>query len=157
PAPACRGPHRDRVSARGAQHALRRPVLPPDDPACRADGLRNLPDARQREGWRGRDRGGAVPGFAGLWRGTLQHYARFTSDVYKKPEGPLYHTYPSLKGAADGEALWHGLLNGELSTIATDVLFCPQEVKLAGHTIEDTVGGNAATEERVGITYTEGV
>jgi dihydropyrimidinase len=88
---------------------------------------------------------------------TLHHYATFTSDVYKKPEGPLYHTYPSLKGPADGEALWHGLLNGELSTIATDVLFCPQEVKLAGHTIEDTVGGNAATEERVGITYTEGV
>jgi dihydropyrimidinase len=37
------------------------------------------------------------------------------------------------------------------------VLFCPQEVKLAGHTIEDTVGGNAATEERLGIAYTEGV
>jgi len=31
------------------------------------------------------------------------------------------------------------------------------EIKLAGHTIEDTVGGNAGTEERVGITYTEGV
>src|SRR5262249_3085091 len=33
---------------------------------------------------------------------TLHHYATFTSDVYKKPDGPLYHTYPSLKGPADG-------------------------------------------------------
>jgi len=95
-------------------------------------------------------------GFA-VYGETLHHYATFTSDVYKTPEGPLYHTYPSLKGADDGEALWRGLLSGDLAAIATDVLFCPQEIKLAGHTIEDTVGGNAATEERVGITYTEGV
>jgi dihydropyrimidinase len=89
---------------------------------------------------------------------TLHHYASFTSDVYRTPTGPLYHTYPSLKGPEDGAALWRGLLDGgALSTVATDVLFCPQEIKLAGHTIEDTVGGNAATEERVGITYTEGV
>jgi dihydropyrimidinase len=88
---------------------------------------------------------------------TLHHYATFTHDVYRQPSGPLYHTYPSLKGAEDHAALWDGLLHGAISTIATDVLFCPAEIKLAGHTIEDTVGGNAATEERVGITYTEGV
>lgn len=88
---------------------------------------------------------------------TLHHYASFTHEVYRKPDGPLYHTYPSLKASEDGAALWDGLLNGAISTIATDVLFCPAEIKLAGHTIEDTVGGNAGTEERVGITYTEGV
>jgi dihydropyrimidinase len=88
---------------------------------------------------------------------TLHHYATFTHDVYRTPAGPLYHTYPSLKAAEDHAALWDGLLRGAISTIATDVLFCPAEIKLAGHTIEDTVGGNAATEERVGITYTEGV
>ena len=88
---------------------------------------------------------------------TLHHYASFTSDVYRAPTGPLYHTYPSLKSAEDGAALWRGLLDGPIATIATDVLFCPAEVKLAGHTIEDTVGGNAGTEERVGITWTEGV
>jgi dihydropyrimidinase len=86
---------------------------------------------------------------------TLHHYASFTSDVYKAPEGPLYHTYPSLKHATDAEALWDGIMRGTLSTVATDVLFCARPVKLSGRTIEDTVGGNAATEERVGITYTE--
>jgi dihydropyrimidinase len=88
---------------------------------------------------------------------TLHHYASFTSDVYRTPEGPLYHTYPSLKSREDADALWHGLLKGPISTIATDVLFCPRPVKLGGRTIEDTVGGNAGTEERVGITWTEGV
>jgi dihydropyrimidinase len=88
---------------------------------------------------------------------TLHHYATFTHEVYREPEGPLYHTYPSLKFREDGDALWRGLVDGPLSTIATDVLFCSRPVKLSGRTIEDTVGGNAATEERVGITWTEGV
>ena len=88
---------------------------------------------------------------------TLHHYATFTSQVYREPEGPLYHTYPSLKSSEDAEALWRGLVDGTLSTIATDVLFCARPVKLSGRTIEDTVGGNAATEERMGITWTEGV
>jgi dihydropyrimidinase len=88
---------------------------------------------------------------------TLHHYASFTSDVYRTPEGPLYHTYPSLKSREDADALWRGLLDGPISTIATDVLFCPRPVKLGGRTIEDTVGGNAGAEERVGITWTEGV
>ena len=25
---------------------------------------------------------------------TLHHYATFTSHRYKRPDGPLYHTYP---------------------------------------------------------------
>ena len=40
---------------------------------------------------------------------------------------------------------------------ATDVLWCSRDVKMSGNTIETTVGGSAAMEERVGITYTEGV
>jgi len=39
---------------------------------------------------------------------TLHHYATFTHEVYREPEGPLYHTYPSLKFREDGEALWRG-------------------------------------------------
>jgi dihydropyrimidinase len=88
---------------------------------------------------------------------TLHHYATFSSEVYREAEGPLYHTYPSLKSPEDADALWRGLVDGRLSTLATDVLFCPRAVKLSGRTIEDTVGGNAGTEERVGIAYSEGV
>jgi dihydropyrimidinase len=88
---------------------------------------------------------------------TLHHYASFTSDVYKKPEGPLYHTYPSLKQSEDGEALWQGLINGEISTVGTDAILCGRDLKLGGTTIEDTVGGAPAIEERMAITYTEAV
>jgi dihydropyrimidinase len=88
---------------------------------------------------------------------TLHHYASFTSEVYRQPEGPLYHTYPSLKFREDAETLWQGLVDGRVSTIATDVLYCGRDLKLGGRTIEDTVGGNTAVEERMAITYTEGV
>ena len=88
---------------------------------------------------------------------TLHHYATFNSQEYRKPDGPLYHTYPSLKYQQDADALWQGLVDGRLSTVATDVLWCSRDVKLSGNTIETTVGGSSATEERVGITYTEGV
>jgi dihydropyrimidinase len=88
---------------------------------------------------------------------TLHHYASFTSQVYREPEGPLYHTYPSLKDREDGEALWRGVVDGPVSTVATDAILCSRELKLGGRTIEDTVGGNPAVEERLAITYTEGV
>ena len=88
---------------------------------------------------------------------TLHHYTTFNSQKYRYPDGPLYHTYPGLKYQKDADALWRGLIDGPISTMATDVLWCSRDIKLGGRTIEDTVGGNAAIEERMGITYTEGV
>jgi dihydropyrimidinase len=88
---------------------------------------------------------------------TLHHYATFSKDVYATEEGPLYHTYPSLKDKADNEALWNGLVNGRIQTVATDAILCGRDLKLGGHSIEDTVGGNPAVEERLPIVYTEGV
>jgi dihydropyrimidinase len=88
---------------------------------------------------------------------TLHHYATFTSRVYQGADGPLYHTYPSLKLEEDGETLWRGVVDGRISTVATDAILCSRELKLGGHTIEDTVGGSPAVEERLAITYTEGV
>ena len=99
----------------------------------------------------GRSRGQPVYGE------TLHHYATFNSERYKEPEGPLYHTYPGLKFQKDADALWRGVVEGSLSTVATDAILCSRDIKMHGRTIEDTVGGNAAIEERVGITYTEGV
>lgn len=88
---------------------------------------------------------------------TLHHYACFTHEDYKKPEGAIYHTYPSLKYDEDRDALWKGLVEGPLSTIATDELFTTKEVKMRGNTIGDTTGGSEAVETRMGIAYTEGV
>jgi dihydropyrimidinase len=88
---------------------------------------------------------------------TLHHYATFPKAVYETPEGPLYHTYPSLKDRADNDALWQGLVDGRIDTVATDAILCARALKLGGRTIEDTVGGNPAVEERLAVTYTEGV
>lgn len=86
---------------------------------------------------------------------TLHHYASFPKEVYATAEGPLYHTYPSLKDKVDNDALWQGLVDGQLQTVATDAILCSRALKLGGHSIEDTVGGNPAVEERLPITYTE--
>ena len=37
---------------------------------------------------------------------TLHNYVSFTAEDYKKPDGPKYHTCPSLKSEADRLALF---------------------------------------------------
>jgi dihydropyrimidinase len=88
---------------------------------------------------------------------TLQHYTCFTAEDYKRPRGAIYHTYPSLKSEEDRQALWAGLQNGTLSTVATDEMCTTLAVKLRGKTIDDVTGGHAGVEVRMGIVYTEAV
>src|SRR5688572_5602230 len=88
---------------------------------------------------------------------TLHQYANHTSDDYKLPNGQMYHTYPSIKGAEDNLALWAGMANGTISTVATDEVCTTLAVKTQGNKIDDTTGGNTGVEPRMGIVYTEGV
>ena len=41
---------------------------------------------------------------------TLHQYMLFTSEDYSRPNGQIYHTYPSLKSKSDQAALWAGTL-----------------------------------------------
>ncbi|MCA1644287.1 MAG: amidohydrolase family protein [Chloroflexi bacterium] len=86
---------------------------------------------------------------------TLHHYASYTSADYKRPYGQIYHTYPSLKGERDCMALWAGMANGSIGSIATDGICTPLQVKLQGDRIDDVTGGNAGVEPRLGIMYSE--
>ncbi len=88
---------------------------------------------------------------------TLHQYLCHTADEYGEPGGFRFHTYPSVKLQEDQDALWHGLLGGSLSTVATDEFPTTRDVKLMGSTIEDVTGGNLGAEARMGIVYTEGV
>ena len=88
---------------------------------------------------------------------TLQHYLSFTSDDYRRPNGAVFHTYPSLKSAEDQAALWDGLRQGTIQTVATDEMCTSLEVKLRGHTVDDVTGGHAGVEVRMGVMYTEAV
>jgi dihydropyrimidinase len=96
-----------------------------------------------------RQRGVAVTGE------TLPQYALHTSDDYHTHDGMKYHTYPSLKGVADCDALWAGMRDGVISTLATDELCTSYELKTAGRRIDNVVGGNTGVQPRMAIAYTE--
>jgi dihydropyrimidinase len=88
---------------------------------------------------------------------TLHNYVSFTADDYQKQHGMKYHTYPSLKSEEDRQALWQGLLQGDLHTMATDEYCTTFELKIEGKNIDNVTGGHNGAETRMGITYTEGV
>jgi len=88
---------------------------------------------------------------------TLHQYLMYTAEDYKRPNGQIYHTYPSLKFAEDHAALWAGTNHGAIQTVATDEICCPLKFKLQGDKIDDTTGGNAGVEPRVALMYTETV
>src|SRR3989442_9299238 len=88
---------------------------------------------------------------------TLHHYATFTAEAYLRPDGVVFHTYPSLKHDEDRQRLWSGLRDGSLATVATDELCPPPAIKLRSRHIADATGGHVGVETRVPIIYTEGV
>lgn len=86
---------------------------------------------------------------------TLHQYLMFSSDDYKRLNGQIYHTYPSLKSKADQDALWNGMTRGTIHCVATDEICCTLEVKTQGERIDDTTGGNAGVEPRLAVMYTQ--
>src|SRR5215831_760443 len=88
---------------------------------------------------------------------TLHQYLMYTAEDYRRPNGQIYHTYPSLKFRADQEALWQATNHGAIQTVATDEICCPLRIKLQGRRIDDTTGGNAGVEPRLSLIYTETV
>jgi dihydropyrimidinase len=98
-------------------------------------------------------RGRGVP----IYGETLHQYANHTSADYALPNGQMFHTYPSIKGEEDQRALWAGMANGTISTVATDEVCTTLAVKTQGNKIDDTTGGNTGVEPRMGIVYTQGV
>ena len=86
---------------------------------------------------------------------TLHQYMLYNSDDYKRPNGQIYHTYPSLKSPEDQAALWAGTLDGAINCVATDEICCTLKVKTIGNRIDDTTGGNAGVEPRMGVMYDE--
>ncbi len=88
---------------------------------------------------------------------TLHNYACFSADNYREENGMKYHTYPSLKHEDDRRELWNGLVDGRLSTVATDLVSTTWAEKIRYKTVADVTGGHNGIETRVGIAYNEGV
>jgi dihydropyrimidinase len=47
-------------------------------------------------------------------------YLYLTDDKYQGPDGPLFVAQPPLRRAADCDALWRGLIDGTIDTLASD-------------------------------------
>lgn len=86
---------------------------------------------------------------------TLHQYLLYTQEDYKRPNGQMFHTYPSLKSQQDQDQLWAGTLDGAISCVATDEVCCNLNIKTIGDRIDDTTGGNAGVEPRLGVMYDE--
>jgi dihydropyrimidinase len=86
---------------------------------------------------------------------TLHQYLMYTEEDYKRPNGQIYHTYPSLKSQQDQDALWAGTVDNTIHSVATDEVCCALNVKTLGKRIDDTTGGNVGVEPRIAIMYTE--
>ena len=56
---------------------------------------------------------------------TCPHYLEFTNEVYKRPDGIRFICSPPMKGEESRRALWDGIRNGVIDTIATD--HCPAQ------------------------------
>jgi len=86
---------------------------------------------------------------------SLHQYMLYSNEDYRRPNGQIYHTYPSLKSREDQAALWAGTLDGSINCIATDEICCTLKQKIQGVRIDDTTGGNAGVEPRVALMYAE--
>jgi dihydropyrimidinase len=86
---------------------------------------------------------------------TLHQYMLYNSEDYKRPNGQMYHTYPSLKSPEDQAELWAGTLDGAINAVATDEICCALQTKIIGDRIDDITGGNAGVEPRIGVMYQE--
>src|ERR1700733_7801529 len=86
---------------------------------------------------------------------TLHQYLGYTAEDYKRPNGQIYHTYPSLKSGEDQKVLWDGAMRGSIHCIATDELCCTLKDKTIGNSIDDTTGGTSGVEPRLAVMYPE--
>src|SRR5258705_9892077 len=86
---------------------------------------------------------------------TLHQYLLYSANDYKRPNGQIYHTYPSLKTQEDQKALWQGTANDTIHCIATDELCCTLKDKTAGSRIDDTTDGNSDFEPRLRDMYND--
>src|SRR5262252_1528614 len=85
----------------------------------------------------------------------LHNYLQFTCDDYKKPGGTAIHTYPAIKFADDRDALIAGMLDGQISTTATDEYTTFKGPKLWGDRIATVCGGHNGIETRIPVAFTK--
>ncbi len=97
--------------------------------------------------------GARVPAFGEVLHHNLSH----TEEKYALPDGPLYHTYPGLKSFDDQRALWEGVADDVVDSVASDDFTFPRDIKLAGTTVDTVSAGHNGIETRMGVFFSSAV
>lgn len=87
----------------------------------------------------------------------LHNYLAFCSEDYERPNGQIYHNYPSLKSPKDRDALWQALKSGVLDVASSDDFTIPFAKKTSGKEVDNTPGGHNGIETRMAYLFSEGV
>ncbi|HZC99583.1 MAG TPA: amidohydrolase family protein [Actinomycetes bacterium] len=89
---------------------------------------------------------------------TCPHYLILTEQTTTGPDGPLFLCSPPLREAVDREALWDGLMSGELAVVGADHCDFTREQKLAqAGDFRFIPNGLPGLETRLYLLYEEGV
>lgn len=94
-----------------------------------------------------------------LFAETCPQYLLLDEERYLEPDGLKYVMSPPLRKKSDNEALWRGLENGCIDTVATDhcPFFYDKEKQLGRDDFTKTPNGAPGVEARLMLMYTEGV
>lgn len=90
---------------------------------------------------------------------TCTQYLVLTDERYQDPvQGLRYIMSPPLRTAADVEALWEGVADGSIQTVATDHCSFTVAQKMRGlNNFTRCPGGAPGLEERLSVLFSEGV
>jgi dihydropyrimidinase len=93
-----------------------------------------------------------------LYVETRPLYLYLTAERYGDEDGPLYVAQPPLREAADSEALWRGLADGAIDTVASDHAPWTRALKMEGAAdVRRTRPGVAELDTMLPLLYTEAV
>lgn len=137
--------------ARAVARLLRLAAMAGDAPVCiahlsTAAGLEEIRRARAAGGQH-------------IFVETCPQYLLLSEERYADPvQGLRYIMAPPLRGRADVEALWGGLADGSIQTVATDHCAFTLKDKMRGlHDFTRCPGGIPGLEERLCLLFSEGV
>ncbi|MEM3018577.1 MAG: dihydropyrimidinase [Candidatus Bathyarchaeia archaeon] len=89
---------------------------------------------------------------------TTTHYLTLTDEMLKRPDGLNFICSPPLRSREHVEALWQGLADGTVSTVASDqAAFTLEHKKMGKDSFDKVPNGLPGMEFRVPILFSEGV
>ncbi len=91
------------------------------------------------------------------WVESCPQYVVLSQDLLDREDGGLYTFTPTMKEAADAEALWAGIANGDVTYAGSDHSPFERAVKLGAPSFDAVYPGIPGTETLLPLFFSEGV